>query len=206
MKKRKRLRWSEECETTFQQLKAYLANVPTLAKPSVGDVLLLYLAVSNYSTNSILVKEEDGVQHPIYFTSRSLTSVEVRYPIVEKWAMTLVVATKKLRPYFRGHEIVVVTNQPLRQMLHKPDISSRLVKWSAKLSEFDISYRPRSAIKVQVLVDFINDCSERSKEINAEQEIKEAEKKNDVRGFNVDRAANLEGSSEGIVLVSPDKE
>ena len=33
IKKGKRLRWSEEFEITFQQLKAYLANLPTLAKP-----------------------------------------------------------------------------------------------------------------------------------------------------------------------------
>ena len=163
MKKGKRLIWSEECETTFQQLKAYLANIPTLAKPSVGDVLFLYFVVSNYSTSSVLVKEEGGVQHPIYYTSRSLTRAKVRYPIAEKWAMALVAAARKLRPYFRGHEIAVVTNQPLRQILHKPDISSKLVKWSIELSEFDISYRPRFAIKAYALVDFINDCSEGGK-------------------------------------------
>lgn len=60
MKKGKRLKWSEKCEAAFQQLKAYLADVLTLAKPSVGDILLLYLVDTNYSTSLVLVKEESG--------------------------------------------------------------------------------------------------------------------------------------------------
>ena len=119
MKKGKRLRWLEECETTFQQLKAYLANVPTLAKPLVGDVLLIYLVVLNYSTSSVMVKEEDEVQQLVYYMSRSLTGAKVRYPIAEKWPMVFVVATRKLRPYFQAHEIVVVTNQHLRSIFQK---------------------------------------------------------------------------------------
>lgn len=85
MKKGKRLKWSEKCEATFQQLKTYLANVLTLAKPSVGDILLLYLVVTNYLTSLVLVKEEGGVQCSVYYTSRSFTGVEVRYLIVENW-------------------------------------------------------------------------------------------------------------------------
>lgn len=72
MKNGKRLKWSEKCEAAFQQLKAYLANVPTLAKPLVGDILLLYLVVTNYLTSLVLVKEEGGVQYPVNYTSRSL--------------------------------------------------------------------------------------------------------------------------------------
>ena len=94
--------------------------------------------------------------------------------------MTLVVAARKLRPYFQAHEIVVVTNQLLRQILHKSDISGRLIRWSVELSEFDISYYLKYAIKAHALVGFINDYNEESEEMDAEQKIKEAEKKNDV--------------------------
>ena len=40
-------------------------------------------------------------------------------------------------------------------MLHKSDASDRLVKWAIELSEFDISYKPRVAIKAQTMADFV---------------------------------------------------
>ena len=79
--------------------------------------------------------------------------------IPRKLALALVSASKKLRPYFQCHPIVVVTNYPLRNVLHKPDLSGRLVKWAIELSEFDISYLPRTAIKSQALADFVAEFS-----------------------------------------------
>ncbi|XP_077251717.1 uncharacterized protein LOC143890930 [Tasmannia lanceolata] len=66
---------------------------------------------------------------------------------------------RKLRPYFQAHTIKVLTDQPLKQVLHRPDISGRLVKWAVELSEFDIQYAPRPAIKAQVLADFVTKCT-----------------------------------------------
>ena len=40
-------------------------------------------------------------------------------------------------------------------MLYKPDLSGRLVKWAVELGEFDITYKPRAAIKGQALADFV---------------------------------------------------
>ena len=60
-----------------------------------------------------------------------------------------------LRPYFQAHPIAVLTDQPLKAVLSRPDTSRCLAKWALKLSEFDITYRPRSAMKAQVLADFL---------------------------------------------------
>jgi ribonuclease HI len=39
--------------------------------------------------------------------------------------------------------------------MNKPDTAGRLIQWAVELSEFDIEYRPRQAIKAQALADFI---------------------------------------------------
>lgn len=39
--------------------------------------------------------------------------------------------------------------------MHKPEASGRLLKWTIELSQFDIEYKPRGAIKGQALADFI---------------------------------------------------
>ena len=104
--------------------------------------MFLYIAVSDHATSSVLVREEEGVQYPIYYTSKTLLDTETRYPQLEKWALALVVVARKLRPYFQAFPVSIITNQPLWQTLHNPDASGRLVKWAIELSEFDINYKP----------------------------------------------------------------
>ncbi|KAI3465839.1 hypothetical protein Pfo_022502 [Paulownia fortunei] len=78
-----------------------------------------------------------------------------KYPNIEKLALALITATRKLRPYFQSHPVVVLTNHPLKQVLSNPETSGRLVKWAIELSEHGIEFRPRPAIKAQVLADFV---------------------------------------------------
>ena len=73
---------------------------------------------------------------------------------MEKLIFALVTAAWKLRPYFQAHTIEVPTEYPMKQVLHKPETYGRLMKWAIELSEFDIRYRPKLAIKWQVLADF----------------------------------------------------
>ncbi|XP_077232629.1 uncharacterized protein LOC143869981 [Tasmannia lanceolata] len=108
---------------------------------------------------AVLVREESHQQRPIYYVSKVLHYAETRYQRVEKLVYALVMAARKLRLYFQAHTIKVLTGQPLRQILHRPDTSGRLVKWAVELSEFDIKYLPRPAIKAQVLADFITECT-----------------------------------------------
>lgn len=87
------------------------------------------------------------MQAPVYYTNRALRGAEERYPRAEKIALALVATARRLRPYFQAHTIQVLTNQPLKTILHKLETSGRLVKWSVEISEFDIEYHPRGAIK-----------------------------------------------------------
>ncbi|KAL5555160.1 hypothetical protein UlMin_037396 [Ulmus minor] len=155
LRKGKDFSWTAECEQSFQELKTYLGRPPLLSKPQEGESLILYLAVSKGAVSSALIREEEGVQWPIYYTSKSLLDAETRYPEVEKLALALMIAARKLRPYFQAHTIIVPTKFPLKQILQKPDTSGRLAKWSIELGEFDILFKPRTTIKGQALADFI---------------------------------------------------
>lgn len=62
---------------------------------------------------------------------------------------------RKLRPYFRAHIINVLTDHPLKNALNKLEMARRLIQWAVELSEFDIEYREKEAIKAQALIDFI---------------------------------------------------
>ena len=136
-------------------VKTYLSSPPVLVSPSEGELLTLYLVVSDFSTSATLVKERDKIQQLVYYSSRALRGAEERYPKMKKLILALVTTARRLRPYFQAHTIEILTEHPMKQILHKLETSRRLIKWVIELSEFDIRYKPRTAVKGQVLADFI---------------------------------------------------
>ena len=87
--------------------------------------------------------------------SKRLQYAETRYPKLEKLALALVVASRKVRPYFHTHSIEVSTNYPLRQVIQKSKASSKLLKWAIELGQFKVNYHTQTAIKRHSLPDFI---------------------------------------------------
>ncbi|KAK0607978.1 hypothetical protein LWI29_023464 [Acer saccharum] len=109
LKKGKGVEWNEDCEKAFQALKEYLGRAPLLSKPVAGETLYMYLSVSEASTSSVLVRQEDGVQKPVYYTSKALLPAETRYLPAEKMTLALITVARKLRPYFQAYKIGVYT-------------------------------------------------------------------------------------------------
>ncbi|KAK3031544.1 hypothetical protein RJ639_035457 [Escallonia herrerae] len=159
IRKAKNFSWTDECQTSFEELKTYLSSPPLLSKPFPGEDLFLYLSVTEVAVSVVLVKEGNGVQKPIYYVSKVLQDVETRYPKIDRIALALVTSARRLRPYFQSHSIIVLTDQPLRKVLLSPEALGRLVNWSVELREFDIQYKPRTTIKAQALADFIVECT-----------------------------------------------
>ena len=97
---KKAFQWDEKCEEAFVALKTYLTSPPILVSPTEGELLTLYLAVSDFSTSAVLVRDKERVQNPVYYCSRALRGAEEKYPKMEKLILALVTAARKLRPYF----------------------------------------------------------------------------------------------------------
>ncbi|KAL0367030.1 UNVERIFIED_CONTAM: Ribonuclease HI [Sesamum radiatum] len=162
-----------------------------------GETLYLYLSVAPQAVSSVLLREEEEKQLPIYYVSKVLNGAEGRYTPIEKMALALVVTARRLRPYFLSHPVGVKTNIPLKQTLGKQDTLRRLVKWAVELSEYGISYFPRTAIKAQALADFVSEM--------AEMTIKDASK--DQKWLlHVDGSSTAQGSGVGIVISTPQGE
>ena len=58
-----------------------------------------------------------------------LIDAESRYTDFEQITLAPKVAVKKLHPYFQAHTIKVLSNYPIKAILHKPNASNRLLKW-----------------------------------------------------------------------------
>ena len=97
---KKAFHWDAQCDEAFLALKTYLSSPSVMVRPSKGELLTLYLAVSYFSTSASLVKERDKIQQLVYYCSRALRGAEERYPKMVKLILALVTTAKRLRPYF----------------------------------------------------------------------------------------------------------
>ena len=196
---KKSFQWDAKCEEAFTALKTYLSSPPILVSPIEWELLTLYLAVSDFSTSDVLVRDKERVQHPVYYCSRALRGAEERYLRMEKLILALVTAARKLRPYFQAHTIEVPIEYPMKPVLHKPETSRRLMKWAIELSEFDIRYEPKIAIKGQVLTDFVMEFTSAEPAMNSQTVINLSIWKLSING-----ASNAQGSGAGLILTSPE--
>ncbi|XP_075099519.1 uncharacterized protein LOC142176288 [Nicotiana tabacum] len=161
----------EKASLALKNLKTYLSNPPLLAKPKVGERLLIYLAVSEVAVSVVLVCEDQDA--------------EMWYPQLEKLALALIMASRKLRPYFQCHLIAVVTVYPL------------VIYYTS------MSCQPRNAIKSQVLADFVADFSQ-GMQLEAEKELQVFNGSNPgIWTLFTDGSSNVKGADLGIILVPP---
>ncbi|XP_075087569.1 uncharacterized protein LOC142169585 [Nicotiana tabacum] len=192
LKKQNQFEWTKECRQSLKDLKAYLTNPPLLSKPRDGERLFVYLAVAEVDISAVLVREDKDA--------------ETRYPHLEKLALALVMAARKLRPYFQCHPISVITACPLRNILHKQESSGRLANWAIEISEYDIIYQPRTAIKSQVLADFVADFNTKIiPEVEKELQFFTGANPGTWTLF-TDGSSNVKGAGLGIILIPPSGE
>ena len=119
--------WTNECEEAFRDLKRYLSNPPLLSPSKEGENLYLYLAVSTTAMSAALIQEEAKKQLPVYYVSQAFQGAESNYPRIEKIAFALILASHKLKQYFQANPILVMTDQPIRTSMNKPEATGRII-------------------------------------------------------------------------------
>ncbi|XP_074299868.1 uncharacterized protein LOC141631042 [Silene latifolia] len=204
LRKSRKFEWTEEHEKAIAELKSYLSTPPLLAKSEQREPLFLYLSVTEVAVSAVLVKEQEEVQNPVYYISKSLLPAETRYTSFEKLALALVTTSHKLRSYFESHTIHVITNYPLKIIMRKPELSGRMTKWSVNLSGYDLEFEPRTAIKSQALADFVSDfCPATRGEAEEGMLTIMGSQDREIWTLYIDGASNARGTGVGLVLRSP---
>jgi len=163
--------------------------------------MLLYISANNCAVSAAVVVErkEEGKEHPlqrpVYYVSEVLTSSKQRYPQWQKLVLGVFMASRKLKHYFQEHPIIVVSSAPLSDIIQNREATGRIAKWAIELGAYHIKYEPRTAIKSQALVDFINDWTE----------FQALPEKPTTKYWTMhfDGSRQLQGSGAGVVLTSP---
>lgn len=69
----------------------------------------------------------------------------------------MLTASRRLRPYFQSHQVVVRTDYPIAKILRKPNLADRIVGWSLELLEFGLRFEPWGSVRGQHLVEFASE-------------------------------------------------
>jgi hypothetical protein len=151
------------------------------------------------STVVVVERPQEGkdglVQRPVYYVSEVLTESKQRYPHWQKLVFGVFMASQKLKHYLQEHPITIVSSAPLSDIIQNKEATGRIAKWAIELGPYHIKYEPRTAIKSQVLIEFINDWTQ----------LQVPPEKPDTKYWTLhfDGSRQLEGSGAGVVLTSP---
>jgi hypothetical protein len=112
-----------------------------------------------------------------------------------KLAYTVLITTRKLSHYFQVHRIEVHTSSTLGEIWNNMEATDKIAKWAIELSMYDIVYKPRMAIKVQALSDFVAEWIE----------IQTSPKERELEYWiiNFDGFVQLQGARAVILVTSP---
>ncbi|KAI3873771.1 hypothetical protein MKX03_009856 [Papaver bracteatum] len=127
--------WMEEQQKAFEKNKKWLIHPHVLQPPIKGEPLYLYLAHTETSIGVLVAQDMGGANliH-IYYLSKTLKDAELRYTLVEKACLPLILAAQKIRHYLLNHKCyVVAAANPIVYLTTKPIQSGKFARWSMQL-------------------------------------------------------------------------
>lgn len=140
---KKKIKWTEPAQHSFDSLKYALTHTPVLALPDFTAPFILTTDASDFAIGMMLSQLDDsGSEHPIAFESHILTSNELNWPTHEKEAFSIVYACKKWRHYLESGPVTVYTDhKALLELQTQPNLTRRQARWLERLQEFDLHYQ-----------------------------------------------------------------
>ena len=140
-----KVRWNQECETSFKNLKDALLQKPVLGVADPTKPFVLQTDASNYGLGAVLSQMgDDGCEHPVAFASRKLLPREIQYATIEKECLAIVWALKRFHVYLYGQKFTVETDhKPLSWLNRMKDNNARLTRWALLIQpyQFELEYR-----------------------------------------------------------------
>ena len=137
--------------TSFETLKEKLIDSPVLRYPEFDKPFRLYTDASKIALGAVLHQEFEDGEHPVAYSSKTLTKDESKWHSTELEVFAVVWAIEKFKYYLGGQKFTVISDyNNLKWWLKQPHDSGKQARWSLKLQEydFDVEYKMGAQNKV----------------------------------------------------------
>lgn len=162
--KDRKFSWNAECEFAFKTLKDIITNPPILIYPDFSKDFNLSTDASGTTIGAVLSQQKEGLDLPIAFASRILSSTERRYSTIEREALAMVWAVKNFRCYLLGRKFTLYTDhKPLIHFFKITNESTRISNFKFKLSEYDFEIKHKPG-KLNVVADALSRLGTQNKQ------------------------------------------
>ncbi len=132
--------WGAAQQESFELLKAAMTETLLLAFPDYSLPFEIHPDACGYGLGAVLLQKVGGVDRPLAYASRLMTTCEQNYSVTEQECLALVWAVVKFRTYVWGRPITIVTDHhALCWLLSKRNLAGRLARWSLVLQEYQIT-------------------------------------------------------------------
>ena len=143
--KRVKYVWTDDCQKSFDKLKAILKSAPVLLAPSFDKEFKLAVDASDVGAGSVLLQEDDGdVDHPVCYFSKKFNKHQRNYSTIEKECLSLILALQHFEVYLASSvtPIVIFSDHNPLTFIHKmKNKNQRLLRWSLMLQEHNLDIR-----------------------------------------------------------------
>ena len=131
-KKGTKIKWTDELESTFQEVKQMVSKSTMLTYPDWSKPFDIHTDASDYQLGAVI--SQGG--KPIAFFSRKLNSSQKNYTTTEKELLSIVECVKEFRNILFGYPIQVFSDH--KNLVHAATMSQsqRVMRWRLILEEF----------------------------------------------------------------------
>jgi transposase InsO family protein len=131
-------KWTEECQSAFQQLKDRLTEAPVLAFPDYKLKFILTTDACDSGIGGVLSQCVEGVEKPLQFLSRTLNHTERKYATTHKECLAIVWCIEECRHYLIGNKFTIRTDHnALKWLMSVKDHNAQLMRWALMLLEYE---------------------------------------------------------------------
>ena len=137
--------WTDIHQRAFEALKLALTSAPLMRIPDFDLPFVLHTDANNTGLGAVLSQVINGIEHPIYYASKTLNPAQRNYHTTEKECLAVKWACQLFRPYLIGKPFVVYTDHSaLRWLFEHKDPNSKLTRMILSLQEYKFEIIHRS--------------------------------------------------------------